>query len=84
MHDLLLVDLFEAIDELLQDQACFILSEATLLLLQVGQVPTIAQLHYQVEVVLCPLQVYQLYHIGAFNLCEYVDFIFEIIKFSLI
>ena len=58
MHHLLLIDLFEARHELLKDQPGLQLRESTSpKLLQVVEVSSVTEIHEQIEVVLCALNV---------------------------
>ena len=83
MHDLLLVYLFESGDYLLEDDACLDLGEvAASHFLQVFEVPAVAQLHDQVEVILGALQVFETNNIGAVDFCQDVYFIFYVVEQS--
>lgn len=57
MHNLLLVDLFEAINKLLKNDASFELLELASQVLQFLKITSIAILHDQVEVIFCTLHI---------------------------
>ena len=82
MHNLLLVDLFESTHQLLQDDPCFNFFEFASEVLKLLQVSSVAELHYQVEVVLRPLNVFELNHLWMVNFGQNCDLILEILKES--
>jgi hypothetical protein len=81
VHHLLLVNLFEAVNQLTQDDAGLEFREtATSNLCQVFKVTSVTQLHDEVEVVLCSLNVIELDDIRTFHFRQNIDFIFQVVK----
>lgn len=81
VHHLLLIDLLESRHQLLKDDPCLQLSEASPTeLFEVLEVAAIAKLHDQVKIILCPRNVVQLYHMWTLDFCQDVDLVFEVVE----
>ena len=82
MHNLLLVDLFKSANQLLQDDPSFDFFELASEVLELLQVSSVAKFHDEVEVVLSPLNVLQLYDLWMVNFGQNCDLVLQILKES--